>query len=133
MSAGAVDLRVRSRMSSHSRIRYSKSRLISVLDRSLPAVRTMTPMPSGTSRSLTRSLSRRRSVMLVILRETPPPRGVFGMSTQYRPAFDHFLDLVVAMVTDAGALRLLDLVAADSFDRLCARVLLGLTLDPRLP
>ena len=42
--------------------------------RSLPAVRTMMPMPSGTSSSSISSLRRRRSAALVILRDTPPPR-----------------------------------------------------------
>ena len=43
---GAVDCSVRSRTFSQSRIRYSKSRLISALVRLAPAVRRMTPMPS---------------------------------------------------------------------------------------
>src|SRR5437764_394743 len=45
------DFIVSSRPVSHSRSRYSKSRLISVLVRAAPAVRRMTPMPSGTSSS----------------------------------------------------------------------------------
>ena len=77
---------VRSRTSSQARIRYSKSRLISDLFRSIPAVRMITPMPSGMSSSPTISLSLRRDVVLVILREIPPPRALLGISTQYRPA-----------------------------------------------
>ena len=34
------------------------------------------------------ALRRRRSLGLVILREMPPPLGVFGISTQKRPASD---------------------------------------------
>src|SRR5947209_2716226 len=60
------------------RSRYSKSRLISVLVREAPAVRRITPMPSGTSSSWATSLSRLRSWKLVILRLMPPPRAVVG-------------------------------------------------------
>ncbi len=42
----------------------------------------MMPIPSGTSSSCTTSFRRLRSTALVILREMPPPRAVFGMSTE---------------------------------------------------
>ena len=73
-------------MSSHSRSRYSQSRLISGLGRLAPAVRTIRPMPFGMSSSAMISFSRRRSAAEVILREMPPPRGELGISTQNRPA-----------------------------------------------
>ena len=52
------------------------------LVRSLPAVRTIRPMPSGRSSSSIIDFRRLRSGALVILRLTPPPRAVFGISTQ---------------------------------------------------
>jgi len=64
------------------RNRYSKSRLTSCLVREAPAVRRITPMPSGTSRSSAIALRRLRSWALVILREMPPPRAVLGISTE---------------------------------------------------
>ena len=65
--------------------RYSRSQLISSVDRPTPAVRTMTPMPSGISisRSVSRSSSRSSPLMR---RDTPPARGLFGISTMKRPA-----------------------------------------------
>ncbi|BAE52043.1 hypothetical protein amb3239 [Paramagnetospirillum magneticum AMB-1] len=39
-------------------------------------------MPSGMSISLAMDFRRRRSVALTILRDTPPPRAVLGISTQ---------------------------------------------------
>ncbi len=81
-SFGAVDLSVRSRTVSHNRSRYSKSRLTSILVRVAPAVRRITPIPSGTSSSWAISLSRLRSSMLVILRLMPPPRAVLGINTE---------------------------------------------------
>ncbi len=77
---------VSSRMSSHSRIKYSQSRRISGLGRLAPAVRTIRPMPCGISISAVISFRRRRSAAEVILREMPPPRGELGMRTQKRPA-----------------------------------------------
>jgi hypothetical protein len=68
-------------MVSQSRIRYSKSRFTSAFERAAPAVRTMRPMPSGTSSSTAISLRRFRSAALVIFREMPPPRPVLGIST----------------------------------------------------
>jgi hypothetical protein len=56
--------------------------LISARVRSAPAVRTISPMPRGTSSSPAISRSRLRSTALVILRLMPPPRAVFGISTQ---------------------------------------------------
>ena len=70
-----------SRTLSHKRISYSKSRLISCLVRAAPAVRMMSPMPSGTSSSWAMALRRLRSCGWVILREMPPPRPVLGIST----------------------------------------------------
>ena len=75
-------------MSSHRRSRYSQSRLISGLGRLAPAVRTIRPIPLGISSSAMISFSRRRSDAEVILREMPPPRGEFGISTLKRPASD---------------------------------------------
>ena len=43
-------------------------------------------MPSGRPSSSITSRKRRRSVAEVILRDTPPPRGEFGISTEKRPA-----------------------------------------------
>ena len=77
---------VRSRMLSQSRSRYSQSRRISGFGRCAPAVRTMSDMPWGRLSSSMTSRRRRRSVAEVILRETPPPRGEFGISTEKRPA-----------------------------------------------
>ena len=64
------------------RNRYSKSRLTSAFVRAAPAVRRMTPMPSGTSSSSAIDFNRLRSWLLVILREMPPPRAVLGISTE---------------------------------------------------
>ncbi|MCY1230174.1 hypothetical protein D9M72_425800 [compost metagenome] len=77
-----MELSVNVRTFSQRRIRYSKSRLISTLVRFAPAVRRMTPMPCGTSRPRAISFRRLRSCRLVILREMPPPRAVFGIRTE---------------------------------------------------
>ncbi|GAV33676.1 hypothetical protein ROTAS13_01333 [Roseomonas sp. TAS13] len=77
---------VRSRMSSQRRSRYSPSRRISGFGRWAPAVRTMMLMPLGRLISSTASRRRLRSATWVILRETPPPRGEFGIRTEKRPA-----------------------------------------------
>ena len=77
-----MDCMVVSRISSQVRSRYSQSRLISGRGRWAPAVRTIIAMPRGISSSLVMSLRRLRSAAEVILRETPPPRGEFGISTQ---------------------------------------------------
>ncbi len=53
---------VNSRTLSHMRRRYSKSRLTSALVREAPAVRRMTPMPSGTSSSCAIAFKRLRSL-----------------------------------------------------------------------
>ena len=66
-------------------IRYSRSQVSSSFERPTPAVRTMTPMPSGTSRSRRVSRISSRSSPL-ILRDTPPARGLFGIKTINRPA-----------------------------------------------
>ena len=73
-------------MLSQRRSRYSQSRRISGFGRCAPAVRTIRLMPSGSSSSSITSRRRRRSVAEVILRDTPPPRGEFGISTEKRPA-----------------------------------------------
>src|ERR1700722_5902852 len=56
---GAVDFSVRSRTVSHSRSRYSKSRLISVLVRLPPAGGRITPPPSRPLASLANLLETR--------------------------------------------------------------------------
>ena len=81
MTQGAIDSIVRSRMFCQRRSRYSRSRLISVLERERPAVRTMTAIRAGISRSFMIFLRRRLSSALTILREIPPPRIALGMST----------------------------------------------------
>ena len=81
-----MDAMVVSRMLSHSSSRYSQSRLISAFGRAAPAVRMIMPMPRGICSSVVTSFSRRRSAAEVILREMPPPRGEFGISTEKRPA-----------------------------------------------
>ena len=48
-------------------------------------------MPFGISNSAVISFSRRRSDDEVILREMPPPRGEFGISTQKRPASEMYV------------------------------------------
>ena len=62
--------------------RGRKRRVNSDHKRDAPAVRRITPMPSGTSSSCAISLSRERSSGLVILRLMPPPRAVLGISTE---------------------------------------------------
>ena len=73
-------------MPSHSRSRYSQSLRISGFGRCAPAVRTIRLIPSGSPTSSIASRSRLRSAAEVILREMPPPRGLFGISTLKRPA-----------------------------------------------
>jgi len=82
LCAGAMDFIVCSRISSHRRSKYSPSRLISGFGRAAPAVRTISPMPRGTSSSAVTSFSRRRSAAEVIFRDMPPPLGELGISTQ---------------------------------------------------
>ena len=118
-------------------------------------------MPSGTSSSSAMPLRRLRSWALVILREMPPPRAVFGISTriaagerqiggqrralvaalllddldqQHLPALDHFLNLVLAAQPLRPPRHLLQRVAADLFDRLAVvlRPLLAARADALL-
>ena len=78
-------------MSVGKRIELEKSLLISVLVLLLPAVLIITAIPSATSRSSTIFLSLFLSVILAIFLLTPPPLGVFGISTQYLPAMEIYV------------------------------------------
>ena len=70
---------------SHWVLRLSRSHCSSSAERPTPAVRTMAPMPSGIcSSSMTSRIWSRSSPSM--RRETPPARGLLGISTRKRPA-----------------------------------------------